>query len=76
MPTYLFEERLNAGGYTSQGQYFGNVPGTAIYWFDLADGSDSGFIRARDHWDGQQQLRRRYPQLNLRFFRTAKKTNP
>ena len=59
----LTKVRLNAGGYTSWGRYFGNEPGTSIYMLDceklwpahIRDGDTRWFFRARDRADALRQ---------------------
>jgi len=48
MKFYLYKVRLNNGGYTSDGRYFG--VGTSLYYFEPVKGSmchgDHGYLRA------------------------------
>lgn len=61
----LTKVRLNAGGYTSWGRYFGHVFGTSIYMLDcerpwpahIRDGDTRWFFRARDRHDALRQAR-------------------
>jgi hypothetical protein len=69
MRTYLTKERLNSGGYNARGRYFGLLRGTFLYRYDFTGDWESGYLRARNRIEAKKQLRERYPQLNLTFFR-------
>lgn len=69
MRTYLAKERLSSGGYNARGRYFGVVRGTSVYRYDFSGDCESGYIRARTRAEAKDQVRRRYPQLNLTFYR-------
>lgn len=51
-------ERLNSGGYTRQGVYFG--VGSPLYFFQDEDGAHSDYIRASDRQDAIEQVRQIY----------------
>lgn len=55
--------RLNAGGYTSRGVYFG--VGMPLFYFISADDEVMGHIRAVDRADAIAQIRHRYPDRPL-----------
>lgn len=40
-------EPLNAGGYTSAGEYFGNVRGQPLYRYDCDCGEHGGYVRGQ-----------------------------
>jgi hypothetical protein len=69
MKTYLAKERLNSGGYNARGRYFGLVRGTSVYRYDFSGDWESGYVRARTRTEAKDELRRRYPQLDLTFCR-------
>jgi hypothetical protein len=69
MRTYLTQERLNSGGYNARGRYFGCLRGTSVYRYDFMGDSESGYLRARNRTQAKTELRQRYPQLDLTFFR-------
>jgi hypothetical protein len=69
MKTYLAKERLSSGGYTARGRYFGIVRETSVYRYDLSGDCESGYVRARNRAEAKEQLRKRYPQLGLTFYR-------
>ena len=69
MKTYLTKERLDTGGYNARGRYFGVVRGTSLYRYDFAGDWESGYLRARNRAEAKDLLRRRFPQLELAFFR-------
>jgi hypothetical protein len=68
MKIYLAEERLNSGGYNARGRYFGVVRGTAVYRYDFSGDCESGYVRAQNRAEAKNQLRKRYPQLDLTFY--------
>jgi len=61
---YLERIRLNRGGYTSRGQYFG--VGQPLYRVTDEEGSIDHHIRARDRADAKTVVREMYP--NAKFF--------
>jgi len=69
MKTYLAKERLNSGGYNARGRYFGLDRRTVVYRYDFSGDYESGYLRARNRADAKDQLRQRYPQLDLTFYR-------
>jgi hypothetical protein len=69
MRTYLAKERLNASGYNARGRYFGLVRGTSVYRYDFSGDCESGYVRARTRAEAKAEIRRRYSQLDLKFYR-------
>lgn len=61
----LTKVRLNSGGYTSWGRYFGNTPGTSIYMLDCEKpcsghvfyGDTRWFFRATSREDALRQAK-------------------
>lgn len=64
-PFTLRRERLNQGGYTDDGVYFG--VGTPLYWYESADGTDGGFIRAIDRASAKHKVVMLHPSAT--FYR-------
>ena len=62
---YLTRERLDRGGYTSWGQYFGL--GVPLYRFSTDDGEIDGWVRAADREKAKEKIWRDYPRAI--FFR-------
>ena len=63
---HLYAVRLNSGGYTSTGRYYG--VGQTLYSVESADESNIGFeIRASDREHAKSIVRECYPKA--RFFR-------
>ena len=51
--------RLDAGGYTATGAYYGT--GAPLFYFQSECETHSGWMRARNRWDLRRKLRARYP---------------
>lgn len=52
--------RLNSGGYTSKGVYFGT--GAPLYYYaDHATGEIASYLRAYDRKDAKDRIRNRHP---------------
>ena len=58
---YLRQIRLDAQGYTAEGEYFGN--GEPLYWYGR-DGSRGNYVRASNREDAKAQI--------LQFMPSAK----
>jgi hypothetical protein len=54
---YLYRVRLNRGGYTDTGYYYG--VGRPLYCFVSADGADGACIRANDREAAKARVRAR-----------------
>lgn len=69
MKVYLKKVRLNQGGYTDSGQYFGI--GSPLYYYEPVEGSqslgDSGYIRAKNRDHAKKMVTTFIP--NATFFR-------
>ena len=65
MKVSLRRIRLNQGGYTDWGRYFGNVSGTTFY--EYYDDKMLGWVRATDREDAKRQLLYLYP--SAKFYR-------
>ena len=59
MKIYLTRVRLNSGGYTSTGQYFGI--GAPLYHYQNDEGDIYDYVRAYDRQDAKQRVLARYP---------------
>ena len=57
-------ERLNAGGYTSDGCYFGL--GLRLYFCQDEDGIYETYVRAIDRQDAVSKMRQLYPKAKIR----------
>ena len=57
-------ERLNQGGYTRDGVYFG--VGEPLYYIQDADGHYGDYYRATDRGDAVEIARRCYPKAKIR----------
>lgn len=64
---YLRVVPLDSGGYDRNGTYFGDSPGTRIYWYADADGEVDAVVRASSRVEAKRLVRTSYP--NARFFR-------
>lgn len=53
--------RLNNGGYTSGGMYFGNVPGTGIYYWEC--NGAWGHVRAANRTEAIKQAKAAHGRL-------------
>ena len=62
----LYRIRLNGGGYTPEGYYFGR--GAPLYYYQSDDTpEDNGYIRALTRESAKEQVRRYYPKAT--FYR-------
>jgi hypothetical protein len=57
-------ERINQGGYTSDGVYFGI--GSPLYFMQDEDGFYDGYFRASDREEAVEIARQRYPKAKIR----------
>ena len=57
-------ERLNSGGYTSDGVYFGI--GSPLYFIQDEDGIHDDYVRASDREDAVEIARGIYPKAKIR----------
>jgi hypothetical protein len=64
MKFYLVKVRLNSGGYTPSGYYFGG--GVPLYYYEAVDTGDNAYIRASDRDDAKRRVQSRYP--DAKFF--------
>lgn len=62
----LRKVRLDAGGYDSNGTYFG-TGGWPLYWIASSDGAIDYMIRAESRPQARAIVRQRYP--GVRFYR-------
>ena len=60
MKLYVEHLRLNNGGYTSRGVYYGNVPGTKIYRVSDEDGEIDAVVRAKDAKTAREMVSAKY----------------
>lgn len=60
----VIRERLNQGGYTRDGVYFG--VGSSLYFMQDEDGFFADYFRASDRADAVQIARERYPNARIR----------
>jgi hypothetical protein len=67
MKFYIQRVRLNQGGYTDKGQYFGT--GRPLYSFQSQDGNIDDFLRAEDREEAKQFIRKRYWAYDIVFHR-------
>ena len=69
---------LNAGGYDTEGCYFGHRDGERLYSYASDDaemsflgkahhGIECGYVRAKDREDAKRQVKKRYPSAT--FYR-------
>ena len=71
MKVTLQRVRLNQGGYTDRGHYYGN--GAPLYWYCIEQQIDGHwevfdkYIRASDRANAKEQVRARFPQAT--FYR-------
>lgn len=61
----LYRIRINSGGYTDTGYYYG--VGNPVYCFVSADGSDGACFRARNREHAKQVVRATHP--TAEFYR-------
>jgi ribosomal protein L20 len=62
----LRHQRLNSGGYTSTGYYFGN--GQRLYWYCSDNQIHHGYLRAIDRKDAKRKIRSQYINQTVTFY--------
>ncbi len=60
---YLRKIRLNAGGYDSNGTYFGH--GSPLYWCSSADNEIDFMIRAPNRFEAEMNILQQYPKAKF-----------
>lgn len=66
--TTLIRIKLDAGGYTSTGLYFGR--GLPVYWYAMPDGNTyiEDYIRARDRDAAKAEVVAKHPKRRVEFY--------
>lgn len=58
--------RLNSGGYTSEGYYFGiDLP---LYWYCSDSQQYHGYVRAYDRYHAKNKIRDMYQSHDCKFY--------
>ena len=66
--TTLVRVRLNDGGYTDNGHYYGSGP--PLFWYCMPDGKGyiEGYIRARDRDAAKAEVVAKHPKRHVEFY--------
>ncbi len=60
---YLERQRLDRGGYTGRGQYFGQ--GAPLFMFEDERGEFYGHVRAPDRKTAKEKIRKDFPKAKI-----------
>lgn len=66
MRVSLKKVRLNAGGYDSDGRYFGHVAGLPLWYYSDDYGNVWGHVRGRDRDEARREVMRKFPTAIIR----------